>query len=1537
MQKLLNNKKILFVSLLCVVLLIGIFGYSSIVAQPTLEDSIENRIYGTYTPNSFYDDNNTSVDDWKVVGSINTTDIIVENAMWIDYNGDGFTDLEDLYAQENYQFHFLMDTHTLPILSIGSDKDWYMVKLSELDQIDQVIASVHVANNNDNAEVKDLSTYFFDKTTNILYLGRELMNDLDAGCEMKIQTVAIVHDIDKFTKEFAFVTGFSEEIENNPLQNRMPDGVMRRQFKQWLMDGLEISLVQPEHLAYVSKDCFTVFVNRQETDDYVYDATTGTLSFPSSTPYNIDSVMVYFHKLNNVSTGNAMLQYAQNKLGSTAQAITFDDWPENAMCKHITYTSEPVIGKTEELDFYAFAHYDIPKDATETTVDVNKMDISGLTVFNDKGAVSREDLLRAIAQSYKGGQVSWDDNGAVTSNDTTVLANGILSVWKPSSPTDGNMAAMFSSLNAMYTGMGNIVNGERLTYLDEVSNSLTKLSVYSQDNRTGQLLSGWQYWHDNVHVEVESTNATIGLYMVGKNNSTNALLGGVVDEGFPYFSVASCNILMPNVQYNPIPNATKDDSHKTVISIVGRSDKYLYVCISPLSLSENGSRAYERLCGFTKIRYTYTGRGNVTLVKTDVNGVWVGDAIYGIYKGNLDNTGTLTNETPVHFYDYFSDLEYEDKEEAKPSASTSIKTSATAAVKVSLPYNTNGESYFFQEVTPPEGYLRDTNNHYFRLNDKRPNEEVRVIDYKQDGIIYWTVYDETTRNHTVKIPLAGIPFTMVDESGQPAVQYSTTTDQVVMTYERIVTDSSGQIKFQVRPGTYYIRQLDTLENYHMDMRKKEDTDRINENCNYYKIEITADISGKHIQQNHEHLEKRQEVQITTQIYDKTLGNKTPAILGGTDAGYVETINSQWELYVKEGTLLVGYLDDGTKVQINNATGPLNVDSDSIPGKQSNVGYKGSDDNNKTTTPALSYISATHVTIGGLRYPLPNGTYYWKLKQASSGYVSENNNTTDLDAKWLDENKRNAIKSVMDESNQDEVIFTHVTMTRQETDMTIYTKEYDKTENTHYAFNFKEVIPTYQSYDFDETANKFVTNTCTISVDSSEAKPSLTSSERFNYRNQSIYATELSTYTSTQTNGTSQLIAGLKPHSIYQLQNSCDIVTINGGVIPANTILGRYMSDNDGYIYIKGFGSEAITNPNVTSKDTNPTFAGVGVIDNAGHGANNTPLPNGHYILSTIMAPDDYEIEKYFENTPIDLKWTVADSMPVLNQNHYLLSTVNTVPLYHARNTKNEKGLENTGTYIAPSPIDTTPEDPYDPKNPDDAQNPDDSNDIPAPANTQWIIDHRNDRAYRTIDRFNVTQNNGITTYDTQDTVPTTFALAYDDSTETEWNSTYSMYMFYEITKDAYELAKQEFYNDGVRFDTNATMEQKDYAWARNWEYREQVVAGTKLYFRQFTLTGTSGAYALTQNLVFNKTTTGWDGANNLIKRNEVLSGAIFNTTWINQRMAEPGFNGNYHIAFGVLTSRETVNPLTGAMLRKEQFSDNLAILSIRNRELFNID
>ena len=1517
MKQLFQNKKILIASLVCLLLLIGTIGIASGVAQPTLEDLVYNRVYGTFVPASFYDDSAENVEDWEVVGFLKTTDIIVDYSVWYDYNEDGFIDLNDVYAQENYQFKFLMDTNTLPIIKTDDNKDYAIVKLNQFDQVDQVVASIYMANNNDKAELKHISQYYFDRDTNILYISPSLLDEVENGLEIKAQTVAIVHNIDEFTKEFFVATAINPELKQDSLANNMPNGLQKREYKKWLMDGLELPLVSVNNLAYISSEHLEVYVNKALYTNWQYDETTGVLLIPDLGPTQVNNVAIYVKDVNDVDLNSSVLQYMQNQWGSTAQAIEFKDVPENKLCQHITYVEAPKMGRTEALDFYAFVHND---DATSGNFNLNKLQVTGLTVFeNAEGAVSPEDILRAIKSVYNNQTINIDTNTGVTS-----LANDVLSLWSPSGGA-ANTGNLFKVLDDMYDNYKPITT-INTAYLTAVTDEVKKMTVssYGSVSSSNQLLSSWQYWDSSAY----TTSHTIGMYVVGKSNSTNQLLGGFVDKGFPYFTVTSSNIHVPSSSsYSPESSITRYDSHQTVISIVGSSKTHLYVCIAPLALENQDSLAYDRLCGFTRIRYTYTGHGTVTFIKTDVHNAWLGDAVYEIYKGTSQG-GDVVNASLVNYYEYFDDTDYVNKENAttRPMGTT-ITTSGTAAIKISLPYLTNAnEKYFFQEKTPPTGYKIDKTKWQFSLSAETPHQIVTAIDKKQNIKIHWTVYDATTRTYgTNKVPLEGVAFTIVDASGQPAKQYNDF-DQEVPTDEIKYTDrDNGEIVFTVRPGTYYIRQVHTIPNYYMDMRTSAPADMDDENCNYFEVVAEADRSGVDKDIYFSHFEKRQEVKIQTQVYDEIIGNKTPPHLGGTGAGEVATEGSVWELYLTGNqAAIVGYKKtngDPVKIQPNTALPIVSsyIDPALKVVGQCGIAYPGGGANNPGTSNNLTYISATHVKIDGIDYPLPNGTYVWKLKQASPGYVTTENRRTDLDAKWLRENETNKYKIVMD--SKDESILSYVVMDRQQASLKTYSKAYTKTLEPS-SFNYLTIIPTYNSYAWNNALGIYNAQNYRISTDSSHSQVQPASIERITYvgdTNGEVYAKKFQPYLSTQTNGTANLIKDTMPRAVYQLQNLTEIVSMDGGIIPANTVLGVYLSDNNGYLAIDTFGSEVINNPNVTSQDLNARFERVSVIDTLGRGVNGTALPNGDYVLTVLLAPDEHEIEDMFETTPLYYPWTVATSP------QDVLTSTHVIPFYHSRNTTGPNGLENTGTYMAASPVDDTPEDPYDPRHPDSPdQSPDDSEDIPCPDNIDWIVKHRNDRAYRTIDRVNFAE--------TQDIIPTTLALAHTDSTVTEWDTKYELFMFYEITEEEYLTAQAAYIAMGY------TPNQ----WERNWEYRRQAFAGEVIYFRRLSLTssGVDGAAALlTQVMAFNTAnadTTAWKNYEEM-DPNDTMSAAIDNTSWINMKMAEPAFQGAYHVGFGILTAREKVDPLTHTTLRKEEFSDSIAIVAIRNRQLFNLD
>lgn len=1457
LKKMTTNQKIFFISLFIILLSISMIGTASIFAEPTLETTLADRMYGTYIPNFFYDDADADVQNWSVEGVLKHTNIIVGYGYWNDANGDGLTNLMDVYSQDNYQFNFLTNDITMPILKTSSDAEYYMVKLSALDQIDAVVVTVEMANNNDNAEVKSANDYYFDKDTNILYLGPNLVHAIQNGRELRLQTVSVAANIETFTKEFAIVTGFADNSTNNPLKNRVPFGVFKRGVKDWLISGLSINLIQPEHLAYVSKENLKVYVNESETENFVYDETTGILSFPDSSPYDIHNIMVYIEKLNDVSFSDVTLQYSQYLSGNeTAQAISWADVPNNNMCGHIEFTSAPQIGYAEALEFYAFAYQEVGS-ASSAVLDFANMNVVNITVFdNATGAVSADDIREALGYAYDNGTDSKVTANIYSNTDVTNAANDVLTLWQPFYSGDTKVKNLFSALQSMYENYNLNNTSVPSSYITSVNSALNAMTIATPNNSSmsGEMLNKWQYWDDGV----QGMGERVGMYVVGHTNGRTNLLGGTVTQGYPYFTVGctQLNVENPGFTYDPAPSVSKNDIHKTVASIVGKDDEYLYVCIAPLSIEANGSVVTQRLCGFTKVHYRYTGTGSMTLTVLDERGSLLDGAEFDLSR--IDRNGNVVDTFPRQ---------------------TVISSDIKSVVVTDLPYIENNDSYLIRETIPPVGYLASRLNQTFLLNPQNLNQNVTIAYSRQYVNFTLQVYDRTTKDNTVPHPVENLIFTLYDASGNVANQYDSA-GVVVATYDNMATNANGRITMRVYPGEYFLRQSETADGYWLNY----ETEIVDENCNYIQVTLEADNSGEHLSHSLTHYEKRQTISIVTQVQDEILGNRTPAKLGGVESGYVETILGKWELYV-EGTrdVILGYRDDGTAVRVNKSSGALNILQN---GASAGTSYDAS---------GQAFISANQIMYEGVVYDIPTGTYQWKLKQAPQGYVTSANRTTSVDGSWLGSfTQKNHIKKHED----------IVTLTRQAISMDIYSKGYTKTTA---PLSYNNTITTYVPHIYNSDSNSFTAiNGANLTLKSNSRTVSATSKEQLTLTNPNIVV---------ESNR-------VVPNTIYQLQNTVDIVGHNGGVIKANTILGRYLSDENGFLHIAEFGTPELINPNVSSNSYTPKFGAVSVIDIKGQGANATPLPNGEYMLSILMPADNTEVEYYFEHTPIDAPWTTGTS------NQDVVKTYATTMSYCSRNTKDSQNRANVALYMAPSPVDTTPGDPYNPLYPDDTiNNPDDSDDIPTAPNVDWIRIHKNDRTYRMVDSANTTVENSIIFYDTEDTVPSTFALSITDSTSNEdWDETYELFFYHEISE--------------VMFNNEtAGLGNLD----RNWDYRTQIVNGQTHYFKRFGAPGSSSEshLLLTDYIVFNKTSSAYDGVTRILRNmndadNKTLSGAVYNTAWINSQLTSLTFDGNYQIAVGVLITREKDSPISNQHVRKQEFSEELAVLQFRNRQLFTI-
>jgi hypothetical protein len=1485
--------KFLIAAIIVVAIAAAVIGVSDIFAEPTIEDLAAPYVHeiGTFKPDKVYDGSDQDV---TLVAWLNTTQTIFSYDWWKDTSGDGKIDVEDVYSQEGFEQEMLLGTAIYPIFDVDPNLNYYVISFPDFERYNGVIVDLKIAENNDHANLKDESSYWFDRTNNNLYIRKDMIKaDIENEYfnSIRMQTVMLVKELKGATKDVDVASLFSSEIKNlHGLNTSTPNGSKEFNIEDWLTYGLRYQLVQSQDLAYVSTENLTVFVNGMETDQWSYNATTGEITIGCS-PYKTNEVVVRFNSLNDVSIEQKTLQWFQasdnTAVAQSADLKTvLDEQGNNIYLTKINYEDkEPEIGAFNRLGFAAYAA--VRDDGTVHNL-ANMFNTSEESVSNTLITIVEKHMSdeKMLTMKEKTGHFSGHTLSAFQTGKGSSVShkygNVVYNMWLANKEKDSAKASEH---------LKNAVAAAEADLLTKVSDEMdySKLLTTSWDS--------WNKWDDgkeSVDLDHDGKRDNIdGRYLLGTWVTDN-FLGGKIgpNDGHAIFDVVCAHIEAPNATITDIMKAQGGinsgadclGTNATIVDIKKDEDGqggYLYVCIWSRVITGykediGADKSHDqRVLSFARIRYEYDGVGTIIFTKTNSKGEYVAGADYEVYD-NKECTGT-----PV----------------------TTFTTNDKAPITMELKQGT----YYIKEKKAPVGYLRQDVVEV-QINGGE-TKSIKATEPVQEYQFDLYVYDQTTeaKDNRPQEPVEGIQFQLyAPESDEPLKDSEG--NALVFT-----TDVNGKIHFSIPAiGAYRLVQIDTVTNYCMEVEDKD--------SRYYCKQITCacdkadchgeniipaypDDSQKHITgHNIVHYEQRQTVAIKSHVQDINLKDKTSAVIGGdVESGSLTIVEgSVYSLYAKSD-LFLGYYK-GEKITVKAGElleitdGTLNPSGDTHYLYSTTVVAKRNEDNDN----GKAYVSATRIRVTvkdgdkttKKSFLLPNGEYEWKLVEVKSGYYN-NGQVTPISAPWSPDNKY--IKHI-------QIIDKPVRQTRQTASLTLFAKSYVNryTEakdmlkhdgypirdnaytsiftNTEEALKNPANIPVWQKFINTQWTKTITSNTSTVTETSVETATL--------YKNGTEY---LSVRTS-----------GLVPNSIYQLVNLGDIVDINtGDIIPAGSILGYHITDKDGVINITGLGSEEIVNPNKETEQAEPVLEAI-PLDGA--------LPNGRYVLLLRVPADEHRREVFSNDIILDVIWQAANS----NKSNIEQEAISL--MWHEP-PHDKPTLEIP---VAPSPIPDDPDepggpnDPYDPDHPDDPDDPDDSDDIPR-VDIDWVDKNKNNIAYRVVDSDNIGLDGKN---EVSDKLPTTFAfyLGNDLIIDGEYEFTHKLSFYYQITKEEYDAAVS-----APGYDRST----KEY------------IPLDGVYLRRFEYGEFSGGKELTDTIVLNELSDGYISYDR-INENTTISGAIFDDEWLNEKLSKSD-DGSYHIYIIVDSSMTYKVPFSGEIVTQYFTSFKRGVLTIKSRELTPLD
>lgn len=1469
-----SAKTIMTIFIIALVSVFCIFGLSKAFAEPTIYDLVEEpeRI-GNFEPNRLVQDD----DEMYVSAWLNVNNLMFSYDYWYDYDENGVIDAEDVYQQEDFENNMRMNETLLPIFRTGnSDDNFYFVPFSYLqDYNDIVVMNVELANNNDLAELKDATTYWYDKENKIFYFQQSLIQkDIEEKQDfntVRCETTLLVKSVPQVTKNIGVFTIFDDDLKGHKdkkqLDNVVPNGDYEFNLKEWDSLALQFQFVPENYLAYISKENLDVYLNYHilSQDAWAYDDLTGIITINADTTRTTD-VVVKVKALNDVSATQQFLQTIQAKsetdIAQAASSVSMKDVlkDQNAYLHKLTYTdSPPEIGTTQKFDYMVqmdiYGGYNVgsnggpPRFHSSVVHDLNGVNCDTPV---EKIETTTMDLLKK----------SFAAHGYLKTSTISAFNTESLQIAKEYGSVVESLMLANKHINNKEENRTKIQEAVKkaeellFTAYDEVSDKDTSQRIDFAMKMTNKWM--WNSRDDGSRY----------AYVYGTDLNRD-FLGGTIgpNDGYPFFDVVCAQISASNWTAGVLGDGSViqgwDSNFNTKVTILDvEEDKtgnggflYLGLWATTLDAPTNTSTHTQRVLAFSKVRYEYNGTGSVRFLKKDATtGANLSGAKYGIYTNAACDTKSKVAEV----------------------------VSRHDAVSVELKHGT----YYVKEITPPSGYTLDTTIHKITVSSGKTVELV-VKDQKQTCTFTLTTIDKTTQGSGYEMPVPGITYELYDRAN-PTKKIATYT-----------SDSKGKITGTVNAtGEYFLKQTGTVTDYRMETNSK-DADY----CNRITIDARPNTSGKNFQINKKHYEKRQTVIINTPVWDENLKEHSPAELGGDEGGNVSLVNATYKLKA-ETPLFLGY-HKGQKVTVPAGT-MLTIDTyndeNSMNTGVSNKAYSKQQKNTK----AMLGTAALWVTSNGtnLSFHIPNGKYQWIMDGASPGYVKTDSKTT-IDASWTKENSQLATL----ECNKTPVI-----QKRQTCAIDLYVKTYVEEDRVPPANGI-----TNQPNLIKDKVYTRILNNENAKLDNSE-KPSWQKHIDMNFKkdvrsNANSFGKDTVESATLYENGKQVMAVKssgvLAKNAVYSLRNLCNIVDVKTGKeIPHGTILGYFQTDENGKIHIETLGSDAFENPN---KEFNKkTFENIVPLNANNIGVKGNPLPNGLYGLVLESWPSKSENPKgLMEDFVKDLQW---DKNKMSKQ----LLSANAVTFI-------ESTIRKPGTEpkipVAPDmpPDDKTP--PYDPNYPESPDNPDDSNDIPR-VDIEWIDNNFGNLAYRIIDSENISGDKDNPVFEVNDKLPTTFAFYVQDNTLRDeiYHTRYYLSFYYEISAQEYEAARAEAEGQ------NALDE---------FESKLEYIKVDGKYARRFNTPNLSGGDSLTDVIAFNKLSDGWVNINEAAK-NKTVSGAIYNTDWINEKLAQQA-DGDYNIYIYVDPVTTYESKTDGSLMEIKHASRQSGTFVIKNRQLVNLD
>ena len=234
----------------------------------------------------------SSVDQFVVKDVLDYRTTFIDESVWSDTDGNGITDLRDVYSREDYEKYNMTVMGAVPFYNLSEESAYFIAYLPTDHDVSLRKVSFDLTVNDNRGQVLPDAAYIYDADNALLYVQKTWFSQtlpLSAYMTLRSQTVFLYPAGTEALGLTRLLPVSTEVIGENAAENSITADLANGKTAVPLIssaDLLSYRLFEGDHFSEVSASMMTVYINGEETKHWGYDAGTGMLSIS----YPVNSV-----------------------------------------------------------------------------------------------------------------------------------------------------------------------------------------------------------------------------------------------------------------------------------------------------------------------------------------------------------------------------------------------------------------------------------------------------------------------------------------------------------------------------------------------------------------------------------------------------------------------------------------------------------------------------------------------------------------------------------------------------------------------------------------------------------------------------------------------------------------------------------------------------------------------------------------------------------------------------------------------------------------------------------------------------------------------------------------------------------------------------------------------------------------------------------------------------------------------------------------------------------------------------------------------